>query len=224
MVGWHHRVNGHEFEQTAGDGRGQRSLTCHSPWGHKEQNTAEQLNNSICFLTAFPLFLHSLTSLLSNCLNLLFGTQRRPKRLNPFARIKNRGVHRGFYILGELCRVLLCFNPSSLILLNSENRGKDKKENNQKLGKDNLVLGGLDFNLNQQFWSIVGLPRWLRWLKKKKKIHLQCGKPGFNPWVRKVPWRRKWQPTPVFLPGEFHEQRSLAVYSSWDYKESDMTE
>ena len=34
---------------------------------------------------------------------------------------------------------------------------------NKKLGKDNLVLGGLDFNLNQNFWSIVGLPRWLRW-------------------------------------------------------------
>ena len=32
---------------------------------------------------------------------------------------------------------------------------------------------------------------------------------GFDPWVRKIPWRRKWQPTPVFLPGEFHEQRSL---------------
>ena len=143
---------------------------------------AEQLNNNICFLTAFRLFLHSLTSLLSNCLSLLFGTQR-PKRLNPFSRIKNRGVHRGFYILGELCRVLLCFNPSSLILLNSEkNRGKDKKENNQKLGKDNLVLGGLDFNLNQRFWSIVGLPRWLRWLKKKKKkICLQCGRPGTIP-------------------------------------------
>ena len=34
----------------------------------------------------------------------------------------------------------------------------------------------------------------------------------FNPWVRKIPWRRAWQPTPVFLPGESHEQRSLAGY------------
>ena len=43
-----------------------------------------------------------------------------------------------------------------------------------------------------------GLPWWLRgW-----KICLQCGRPGFNPWVRKIPWRRAWQPTPVFLPGE----------------------
>ena len=40
----------------------------------------------------------------------------------------------------------------------------------------------------------------------------------------KDPWRRKWQPTPVFLPGEFHGQRSLAGYSPWGCKESDTTE
>ena len=38
---------------------------------------------------------------------------------------------------------------------------------------------------------------------------------GFDPWVRKVPWRRKWQPTPVFLPGESHGQRSLVGYRPW---------
>ena len=41
----------------------------------------------------------------------------------------------------------------------------------------------------------------------------------FNPWVGKIPWGREWQLTPVFLPGEFHEQRSLAGYSPWDCKE-----
>ena len=46
----------------------------------------------------------------------------------------------------------------------------------------------------------------------------------FDPWVGKVPWRRKWQPTPVFLPGESHGQRSLAVYSLWGHRESDTTE
>ena len=40
---------------------------------------------------------------------------------------------------------------------------------------------------------------------------------------RKIPWRRKWKPTLVFLPGELHGQRSLADYSSWGYEESDMT-
>ena len=38
---------------------------------------------------------------------------------------------------------------------------------------------------------------------------------GFDPWVRKIPWRRAWQPTPVFLPGEFPGQRSLVGYSPW---------
>ena len=46
MVEWHHRLNGHEFEQTLGDGEGQRSLACCSPWGHKELDTAEQLKNN----------------------------------------------------------------------------------------------------------------------------------------------------------------------------------
>ena len=47
---------------------------------------------------------------------------------------------------------------------------------------------------------------------------------GFDPWVRKIPWRGKWLPTPVFLHGEYHGQRSLRGYSSWGCKESDMTE
>ena len=47
---------------------------------------------------------------------------------------------------------------------------------------------------------------------------------GFDHWVRKIPWRRKWQPTPVFLPRESHGQRSLVGYSPWGCKESDMTE
>ena len=46
----------------------------------------------------------------------------------------------------------------------------------------------------------------------------------FDPWVGKIPWRRKWQPTPVFLPGKFLGQRRLADYSPWGHKESDMTE
>ena len=47
MIGWHHRLNGHEFEQVVGDGEGQGSLVCCSPWGHKELYMTEQLNNSL---------------------------------------------------------------------------------------------------------------------------------------------------------------------------------
>ena len=46
----------------------------------------------------------------------------------------------------------------------------------------------------------------------------------FDPWMGNIPWRRTWQPTPVFLPGESHGQRSLAGYSPQHCQESDMTE
>ena len=46
----------------------------------------------------------------------------------------------------------------------------------------------------------------------------------FNPWVEKIPWSRKWQPAPVFLPGKSHGQRTLPGYSPLDQKESDMTD
>ena len=45
---------------------------------------------------------------------------------------------------------------------------------------------------------------------------------GFNPWVGKIPWRRKWQPTPVFLPGKSHGQKSLVGYSPWGCREFNM--
>ena len=57
-----------------------------------------------------------------------------------------------------------------------------------------------------------------------KSICLQCRRPRFDPWVVKIPWRGKWQPTPVFLPGKSHGQKSLASYSPWGHTESDTTE
>ena len=63
----------------------------------------------------------------------------------------------------------------------------------------------------------------LSWWLSGKKSTSQCRRCGFNCWIEKIPWRRKWQTTPVFLPGKSHGQRSLAGYSSWGCKESDMT-
>ena len=56
-----------------------------------------------------------------------------------------------------------------------------------------------------------------------KSVCLQCRRPGFDPWVGKILWRRKWQPTPVILPGKSHGRRSLVGYSPWGRKESDTT-
>ena len=69
------------------------------------------------------------------------------------------------------------------------------------------------------------LHRWFvwRWCSGKEPAW-QCSRQRFHPWVWKMPWRRKWQPTPVFLPGKSHGLRSLVGYSPWGCKESDMTE
>ena len=81
-----------------------------------------------------------------------------------------------------------------------------------------LVLVSCDI-----YKSIRGLPTWL----SGKESACQCRRlkrHGFHTWVGKIPWRRAWQPTPVFLPGESHGQRSLVGYSPWSHKELDMTE
>ena len=62
--------------------------------------------------------------------------------------------------------------------------------------------------------SILGVPWWLSW----ERICLQCRRPGFSPWIGKIPWRRERLPTPVFWPGEFHR-----LYSPWGHKELDTT-
>ena len=64
-----------------------------------------------------------------------------------------------------------------------------------------------------------GLP----WRLSGKEYACQWRRLGFDPWIGRIPWRRKWQPTPVFLPGKSHGQRSLEGYSPWDRKESDKT-
>ena len=59
----------------------------------------------------------------------------------------------------------------------------------------------------------AGLPWWL----SGKDPTYQCRRPRFDPWVEKISWRRKWQPIPVFLPGESYRQRSLVGYSLGDW-------
>ena len=56
----------------------------------------------------------------------------------------------------------------------------------------------------------LGLPWWLNWWR----IWLQCRRPGFDPWVEKIPWRKEWLPTPVFWPGKFR-----GLYSPWGCEE-----
>ena len=69
--------------------------------------------------------------------------------------------------------------------------------------------------LNLPFIILIkGLPLQLN----VKESTCQCKRHEFDPWVWKIPWKRKWQPTPVFLPGKSHGQRSLMGYSPWSCK------
>ena len=78
MVGWHHWLNGHEFEQALGDGEGQGSLVCCSPWGRKESDMTEWLNNKFCYMKKYYLP-NTFTSIKQKC------TWRRAKKQEPAA-------------------------------------------------------------------------------------------------------------------------------------------
>ena len=78
----------------------------------------------------------------------------------------------------------------------------------QKRNSFQNILKKFFFNFINYWWSsgiLTGFPWWLRWWR----ICLQCRRPRFDPWVRKIHWRKKWLPIPVFLPGAFNVQRSL---------------
>ena len=92
-----------------------------------------------------------------------------------------------------------------------------------KIGGRNLSSQSLWSNELKLFWyTTMHLPQ--ASLMTQVKNVCWCRRHKFNPWVRKTPWRRKWQPTPVFLPEKSHGQRSLVGYSPWGCKELDMTE
>ena len=128
MAGWHHQLDGHEFEWTPGVGDGQGGLVCCDAWGRKEWT-----------------------------------------RLSDWTELN---WIEGWIKLGKFT---WCKTPS-------------------------------------------GLPRWL----SSNESVCQCRRYEFNPWVKKMPWRRKWQPILVFLPGISHGQRSLMGYSPWSRRESHM--
>ena len=82
-------------------------------------------------------------------------------------------------------------------------------------GNAGTVLNKHKTSMNVNYYYVSSI--WASLVAQKVKSLLQCRRPGFNTCVRKIPWRRQWLPTPIFLP-EFHGQKSLAGYSSWSYK------
>ena len=78
-------------------------------------------------------------------------------------------------------------------------------------------LNGKEIKKNREYMYTYGLPCWL----SGEESACQCRRWRLDPWFRKIPWRRKWQLGPVFLPGKSHGQRSLAGYKSWGCKQWD---
>ena len=84
-------------------------------------------------------------------------------------------------------------------------------------------------SLFHQFFFNYSVLKWKKWASQVVLVvknlpmrgHKRC---GFDPWIGKIPWRRAWQPIPIFLPGECHKQRSLVGYGLQGYKESNMTD
>ena len=74
----------------------------------------------------------------------------------------------------------------------------------------------------KRYKPLLTLCPWASHVFSGKESACQCRGCRFNPWVEKIPKRRKWQPAPVFLPGKSHGQRRLAGYSPWGHKELDM--
>ena len=73
-------------------------------------------------------------------------------------------------------------------------------------------------NLENLGFSPSYTTKWLPWWLISKESACQCRRQGFDPWVGKISWRRKQQPTPIFLPGKSHGQRSLVGYRTWGCK------
>ena len=95
-------------------------------------------------------------------------------------------------------------------------------------GKANSQIRNLQImrmTVSQVLWLyyfISGLPMWHSGKESIWQCR-RCKRHGFDPWVRKIPWSRKWQPAPVFWPGKFHGQRCLVSYSPWGGKHSHKT-
>jgi len=149
-----------------------------------------------------------------------------------------------------LTTILWPLDAKNWLILKDPDAAKDWRREEKGTTEDEMVgwhhwLNGHEFELamDRKAWrtAVHGVTKSWTWLSnwtglnwtypqlaslvaQRGSICLQCGRPRFDPWIRKIPWRRKWQPTPVFLPEESHGQRSLVGCSPQVSKESDVTE
>ena len=126
------------------------------------------------------------------------------------------------FLLGSWLLWLPCFDVVCKQIFNINVYNEKKIHFKIRIRQMSLIhiLAGGNLQKNSFVWSFPGgsVDKESACQSRRHKRY------KFDPWVRKISWRRKWQPTSVFLPGESHGQRSLVGYSPWGRKESDMTE
>ena len=138
-------------------------------------------------------------------------------------------LHRGKGEHLDSCNLSLLYAhnlPSMMVLFWSSRESFLASEESIK-NWTNVLFSGVNVSqcktLITSYCWVIKLPGWCSGKETACQCR-RCKSCGLNPWVRKIPWNRKWQPAPVFLPGKFHGRRSLAGYSPRGCKESDMTE
>ena len=115
-------------------------------------------------------------------------------------------------IVTGVSQTKVCVAPHSLAFSTDSERCRIRGRKEASSEADPCVF--------RSFNPVARLPGWL----SQQQIHLQCRRPKLDPWVRKIPWRREWPPTPGFLPGASPGQRSLAGCSPRGRRKSDTPE
>ena len=161
-----------------------------------------------------------------------------PPLLPPWKTLSSVKLVPGARKVGDHCRAAHCmewintFNPcinnSSICYQLSEiweNRDSHQFQKSLVLTRSTWLV--IVRSLVPTFWAFPGgASGKCRFTTKPRHLPVQvrCKTRQFHPWVEKIPWRRKWQLTPAFLPGESHGQRSLKGYRPWSRTESNITE
>ena len=216
MVGWHHQLNGHEFGWTPGVGDGQAGLACCSPWGHEESDTTEQLNWTETFMRWFMREAFQLSlGVGKGCSHIEIWRESFPGEEGQFKESPTEGNGQEHWwgpCIGKSdgkgsweVELILDHRVPQILEWITELLSGDFKFYKWNEGQ---FISCSHVSLTHSRHS-AGLPRWL----SGKEPTCQCRRHKrhmFDPGVRKISWRRKWQPTLVFFLRESHSQRSLA--------------